>query len=407
MYTYKYAAGRYKNYNPGYYIVDISSYSVADLEKLFDILYIVVYDGFYKVDVCISLETYRLDFSKNPNLKIQDWLTLQNGNNLKTSDVIPADDYSYVKLERIFTYGYFHYPANVNLANDRQDDLLSDAAPDVRIKHYQYQNIDYTEINSHALFTVNGVFMRSVARPDGIYLLGAGLDYIQHKEDLRIGALNFEKLGKVTTVPIVSENLIEIDTDIGKRLEYKLDNLSGKTIFLVVNGQLLVDTNFVYRVADDRVAINLNSFDTAHHYLNYKDSTRTPKLTTFSKFDAYNKQALTAHNSFFVLIDNPSIGVDVSPMTTFHYPNAFHTEERFQHPLVLDNGKFPTPYIRTYGIGQRLLNHDLRIYNKYPFMTAGALGGNILMNPAVNQGDPGRLSKGWMFKIHGLQLRKS
>lgn len=407
MYTYKYSVGRYKNYRPGYHIVDISAYSVADLEKLFDILYIVVNDGFYKTDISIALEDYRFSFAANPTMTIGEWLTSQNENNLKSARVFPGDKYQYVKLERIFTYGYFHYPADLNLANDRQDALLSDAAPDVRIAHYKYDNVDYAKINEYALFTVNGVFVRSIARENGIYLKGVGLDYIAHRQDLRIGALNFEKLGKVKTVPMDQNNLLEEEFEMGVRWSFKLDNIANKTVYAVVNGQLLVDPNMIYRVADDRVALDLTSFDVAHHYLNYKEYTRTPKLALFSKFETYKRAALLAHNSFFVIIDNPSLGVDVEPTTTFSYPNVLHTTERFQHPVVLDNGMFPTPYIRSYGIKQRLLNHDLRVYNKYPFMSAGALGGNVLINEAVNQGDPGRLSKGWLFKIHGLTLKVS
>lgn len=408
MYTYKYSVGRYRNYRPGYHIVDIADYSVADLEKLFDLLYIVIDDSMFKDKVCITLQDYRLDFAKNPTLTIQKWLDTKVNDVLTLSDVMPGDKYRYVKLERIFTYGYFHYPANINLANDRQDLLTSDGAPDIRIEQYRYQNIDYNHINDYALFQVNGVFTRSVGRKDGIYLLGAGLDYIKNRKDLRIGALNFQKIGKIKTIPITKDILQEVSTTSNKRWEIKVtDDLSAKTIYVVVNGQLLVDNSITYKVADNRIAIDLTSFDVIHHYFNYQHYTRTPKLTNLTKFDTYKQQALLADNSFIVLIDNPSVGVDVSPMTTFHYPTVLHTEEKFQHPLVVDNGMFPVPYIRTYGIGQRLWSHDLRIYNKYPTLTTGTLDGNVVPNDTVNPGNPGALMKGWMFKIHAVDLGKT
>lgn len=408
MYTYKYSVGRYKNYRPGYHNVDIAEYSVADLEKLFDILYIVAYDSMFKDNICIALEDYQLAFAQTPNLTIQEWLDTKSNDVLTLSKIMPGDKYLYVKLERIFTYGYFHYPADIKLANDRQVDLLSDSAPDIRIEHYRYQNIDYTKINDYSLFTVNGVFTRAVGRKDGVYLLGAGLDYIEKRNDVRIGAFNFQMLGKVKTIPITTDNLDEIVTTSVKRWEIKVtEPLDGKTIMVVVNGQLLVDPNIVYKIADDRITIDLTTFDVAHHFLNYRKYTRTPKLTNLTKFDTYKKAALLSHNSFLVLVDNPSLGIDVVPMTTFHYPTALHTSETFQHPVLLDSGMFPVPYIRTYGIRQRLLNHDLRVYNKYPFMTTGTKDGNVILNDAINPGDPGRLSKGWMFKIHGIELRKT
>lgn len=408
MYTYKYSTGRYKNYRPGYHPVDIKGYSVADLEKLFDILYITVRDEMFKVDVTIALEDYRLEFAQTPQFDIEQWLQTQGGNNLRPSDITPGDKYSYVKLERIFTYGYFHYPADLNLAKDRQEDLLSDSAPDIRVSHYRYQNIDYNRINDHSLFTVNGVFVRSVGRSDGIYLLGAGTDYIANRNDIRIGALNFQKLGKVKTIPIDKDKLIEVETTSGKLWEYQLEgDHSAKTIYMVVNGQLLVDPEIVYRTADDRLTIDLTAFDVSHHFLNYRNYTRTPKLTNLTKFDNYKRDALLSHNSFIVVIDNPSLGVDVVPLTTFRYPNVLHTEERFQHPVLLESGMFPVPYLKSYGIRQRLLNHDLRIYRFYPFMSDGTKGGQIVLNDAVNPGNPGRLQRGWLFKIHGVELRKS
>ncbi|AEV89578.1 putative virion structural protein [Pseudomonas phage OBP] len=408
MYTYKYSTGRYKNYRPGYHPVDIKGYSVADLEKMFDILYITVRDEMFNSDVTISLEDYRLEFAEVPQYDIEQWLQTQNGNNLKPSDITPGDKYSYVKLERIFTYGYFHYPADLNLAKDRQDALLADSAPDIRVSHYRYQNIDYNKINDYSLFTVNGVFVRSVGRSDGVYLLGAGTDYIANRNDIRIGALNFQKLGKVKTIPFDKDKLIETETTSGKLWEYKLDeNISSKTAYVVVNGQLLVDPEIVSRTADDRLTIDLTAFDVCHHFLNYRHYTRTPKLTNLTKFDNYKKEALLSHNSFIVLIDNPSLGVDVVPLTTFRYPNVLHTEDRFQHPVLLENGMFPVPYLKSYGIKQRLINHDLRIYRFYPFMTDGTKGGQIILNDATNPGNVGRLQRGYTFKIHGVELRKA
>lgn len=408
MYAYKYSVGRYKDYRPGYHTVDIKDYSVADLEQLFDILYIVIDDGFYKIDVCIQLEDYKLEFAQNPQMTINEWLTSQNGNNLKLSNIMPGDKYRYVKLERVFTHGYFHYPADLNLAKDRQELLLSDSAPDIRVAHYALQNIDYADINDHALFTFNGCFVRSYGRADGIYLMGAGSDYIAARNDVRIGALNFEKLGKVKTIPITADNLAEVEVGSRKRWEFTTDiTMENKTVWLVVNGQLVCDSEMVYRVADDRVAIDLTSFDVSRHFLTYSKFIRTPKLTNLTKFDVYKREALVMQNSFIVLIDNPSLGIDVTPLTTFRFPNALHTENRFEHPLLLECGMFPVPYRRSYGIKQRLLNHDVRIYYRYPQQTGGTLDGNVVLNPAINQGVVGHMQKGYLFKIHGIELRKT
>lgn len=406
MYTYKYAVGRYKDYSPGYHIVDIVDYSVADLEKLFDILYIVVNDGMFNVDSCIKLEDYRNEFISNPTLNIVEWLETKRNDNLVSYSNYPKNIKKFVRVERMFTYGLFHYPADLNLANDRQEALTSDAAPDIRVAHYNRTDIKYTDINSNTLFLVNGVFVRSVSRDNGIYLMGAGLDYIKNRKDLRIGAFNFELLGKVKTIPITESNLIEADTTNGKTWRVKTtEQLNNKTVWVVINGHLMVDDDTVHSINDDTVGLNLDSFDVPNHFLNYKNYTRTPVLTNLTKFDKYKRDALLMHNSFIVLVDNPSVGIELTPLTTFSFPNIMHTEDKFQHPLLLENGMFPTPYMLSYGRGDRLLNHDIRVYKRYPFKTSGAMGGKIL-NEGLNPGVPGRLPRGFAFKIFGIPFEK-
>lgn len=407
MYKYLYAVGRYKGHMPGFHVVDISRNRVGDLEKLYSILYIVVRDEMLHTDISLLLDDHRLSFSNTPGSSIQEWLTSQANVPLKQAKVKPGKDPLYVKLERIFTNGYFHYPGDVNLTKDRQSELFADSAPDLLVKHYKYSSgIDYRKISDYSLFTVNGVFYRSFGRSDGVYLLGCGFDYIKNRQDLRVGALNFEKLGKITTIPITNDNLIEQDGTGPKRYRIKVTetSLDNKTVWIVINGQLIVDTEMLYRVSNDHMAISPTAFDAMSHYQTYREYCRTPILTDMSKFDKYKKEALLMHNSFLVVIDNPTLGVETIPLANHLYPNVLHTETRFQHPIVLDNGLFPLPYMKSYGIGQRLLNFDLRVVRKYPIQTNGTLGDQRLNDLTVNQGDPGHLAKGFFFKIHGVKF---
>lgn len=407
MYKYLYAVGRYKDYQPGFHVVDIRNYYVKDLGKLFSVLYIVVEDKLYNTKLTITLDDYALEFAADPTNGIQGWLDTKSQVVLKQSKIQPGTDKQYVKLERLFENGYFHYPADLNLAKDRQPDLFVDSAPDVLIKHYKFTTgIDYTKQAQKCLFTVNGVFARGVGRVDGIYLLGAGNDYIEVRKDIRIGALNFEKIGALKTIPITPDMLKDVQTTGATRWKINLpdQDLQNKTIWVVVNGQLLTDPDLIYQVGDKDIIVNLGAFDAMSHYQTYKEFTRTPKLTNMTKLDNYKKEALTMANSFVVLIDNPTVGVSVVPLTTFHYPNVLHTEERFPHPVVLENGLFPLPYVKSYGIGQRLLNHDVRIKKVYPIQTAGAMGGNFVNSLDINQGSPGHLPKGYFFKIYGINF---
>lgn len=409
MYKYLYAVGRYHGSHPGYHQVDIADWYVGDLEKIFSLLFIVIKDEMEGVNKTITLDDYRSSFANTPKLSIQEWLDLNKSTVLKTTKYTPEDKLSYVKQERLFTHGYFNYPGDINLTKDRQKDLFSDSAPDVLIKHYKYvSGVDYNKQVEHALFTMNGVFYRATGRGDGIYLHGAGLDYIYARQDLRFAALNFQKLGKLECVPIEADKLIEIPSNGERGWKYKLSakQLDSKTVWLVVNGQLIVDSDMIYRVSDDDLVIKLTAFDAMKHNQVYREYCRTPVLKDMSKIHQYKKEALTMHNSFILLIDNPTLGIDVVPLAQHLHPNALHTEDRFQHPIVLDTGLFPVPYMRSYGIKQRILNVDLRINRVYPIQTKGVMGNDKLNSLYVNQGNPGRLVKGFFFKIHGIKFKE-
>lgn len=410
MYKYLYAVGRYKDFQPGFHVVDISNYYVKDLEKLFSILYVVIEDQLYNVNKAITLDDYRTDFAKDSLNGIQGWLDNKNQVVLKTSEIVPGKNKQYVKMERLFTNGYFHHPADINLAKDSQSTLLADSSPDVRLAHYKYiDGIDYNKQVEQSLFTVNGVFVRALGRQDGIYLLGAGFDYMETKQDLRIGALNFQKIGKIKTIPITEDLLFNVDSNVNKRWKIKLtdQSLNNKTIWAVVNGQLLTDPDLIYQVGDNEIMLDMGSFDAMSHYQTYREYTRTPKLTNMLKIDEYKSNVLTMHNSFIILIDNPTIGISVTPLTTFHYPNVFHTEERFEHPLMIENGLFPVPYVKTYGVKQRLLNHDIRIKRHYPIQTSGVMANNFVNSLDTLSGNPGHLPKGFLFKIFGVNFERA
>lgn len=411
MYKYLYAVGRYKDYQPGFHVVDIAQYYIKDLGKLFSTLYIVMHDSVFNGEIAIQLDRYQLEFESNPTMDIQEWLDTKSQEVLVRSPVIPGKDRLFVNAVRPFTDGYFHYPGDLNLAKDRQEDLFADTAPDILVKHYQYHTgIDYKAIADYGLFTVNGVFYRGVPRSDGLFLVGAGSDYIYAKRDVRLGALNFKQLGKVQTTPVTPEMLYEVKTSGDTRWKIKVNKsmLTGnRTAWLVLNGQLLVDDDIIYQVSGTELMFNPKSFNPMKHYQTYREYTKTPKLADMNKFDKYIKEALTKHNSFLVFIDNPTLGIEVEPLSTFHYPNVLHTENKFPHPVMLENGLFPTVYPKSYGIKQRLLNHDVRIQRNYPIETSGTMAGSSYNSLAMNQGDPGHLPRGYFFKVFGVSFKSA
>lgn len=403
MYSYKYAVGRYRNYQPGFHIVDISKIAVGKLLRYFTILDIVLYDEIYKRDVKITLDDYATTFG-NDTRTIVEFLS-DNGNNvLKYSLDVPKNEYVYAQWESPYHKGFYSHPANINLANDRQEKLTADAAPDIRLIRDNYTYTEYKKLSDYALFIMNGCFVRAEGNTTGLYLRGAGKDYQKQKKDVYISAINMEKIGKIKTIPITKEMVRHDATNMGKRFFVDLDkntDLDGKTVWVVFNGQLLVDEDIVGRINKNTMLLDMGYVDMMTHYITYRQYTRTPEWKDQDKDDAYIFNCLISENSFVVVIDNPTVGIELEPMVKFQYPLSHQTAERFNHPVMMENGLFPYCFRRSYGNGERIVNTDVGHLLLPIIDSTGRLSDNIVYTTAT-KGQAGFLPRAYLFKITGI-----
>lgn len=403
MYTYEYGIGRYRDYRPGAHLVDISKIPLKSLNKYFTILDIVLYDGIYKRNIKITLDHYVGTFSKLSET-IEEWLENNPTIVLDYTLDIPENTKNYALWESLSHKGFYPHPGNINLSNDRQEKLTAEAAPDIRILRDNYDYTDYGKLADYALFIMNGYFVRAVGNSTGLYLRNAGKDYQANKEDIYVSAINMEKIGKLETIPITS-SMLRHDYDSDGR-QYFIDmpvntSLEDKTIWIVFNGQLLTDTDIISKVTPDTLLLNMGNVDAMTHYITYRKRTRTPVWSNQDKDRIYLYNALCADNSFVVLIDNPLVGIDIEPTTTFKYPINHHTNDKFNHPVMLENGLFPYCLRRTYGNEARIINTDISALDRPVINSVGRLS-----DPSVftgkNAGDPGTLPRAYLFKIFGV-----
>lgn len=403
MYTYKYAIGRYRNYQPGFHIVDISTIAVKNLLKYFTILDIVLYDEIYNRKVTITLDDYASEFV-NDDRNINQYLEDNGNNTLEYSLEVLNNEYVYAKWESLSHKGFYPHPANINLSNDRQEKLTSQAAPDVRLLRDNYTYSEYKKLAAYALYVVNGCFVKAEGNTTGLYLRNVGKDFQHIKKDLYVSAINMEKIGKVESISITKE-MVRYDGDkTGSRFFIDLSkstNLEDKTVWVVFNGQLLVDEDIVNKANKNTLYLDTSNIDLMSHHTTYSQYTRTPKWTDQSKQYNYVLDCLTADNSFVILIDNPTVGVEISPMVKFAYPINHQTEEKFNHPVMLENGLFPYCFRRTYGNEARIVNTDIGHAYLPVIDTVGDMSDNLVYT-AANKGQAGFLPRAYLFKITGI-----
>lgn len=403
MYTYEYAVGRLRYGPPGIHIQNIQSLPLNTLSTQFASLRIVVTDQTWNRLCTLSLDDYAATFA-NYSGDIDQFLT-DNGNTaLKYSLIIPKKEYVYVRWESLSHKGFYTYPGNSALSHDRQDKLLAESAPDIRLMRVDETFTGYKELSQKALYVVNGGFVRTLWDTSALYLKGAGSDYSTFKRDIYVSALNFEKIGSIATLPITESMITVPEEKAGRALFIDLNKditLKNKTVWLVFNGQLLVDEDIITVTGDRTVLFDHGYVNALYHYLTYKDITRVVDFTRQDNVDAYVKASLLCDNSFLVVIDNPGVGVELEPLVKFAYPMNHYTPETFTHPVMLENGLFPYCYRRTYGIDDRVINTDIPHLYRPVIRTTGQLSSPRVYT-GVNKGDVGSLPRAFMVKITAL-----
>lgn len=405
MYEYRYSVGRYRDSQPGYHIVDISKNKLSDLSKAYSQLDIVLYDLTYKRLVKITLDDYFTVFNSYTKT-IVDWLVANGNNTLNYSLTIPGNKYVYAEWVSLYHKGFFISPGNVNLSNDSQSKLTAESAPDIRITRDNYIYDEYKSLTDYSLYLMNGCFVRGVGKDNGIFIIGGGRDYQAVNQDIYVSAIDFSKIGKVKTIPITKAmvrrdekngyNKFLIDLD-------KNENLVGKTIWFVFNGQLVVDQEIIDHIGSNTLMFNPQYVDMMTHYITYKQYTRTPKWSLQSKRDKYVEDCMIEDNSFVVIIDNPSIGIEVSPLMMYEYPSSAFSNDKTVHPIMLENGLFPTTTRRQHGFNDRVIDFDIRHVYKPIIESVGNLNTDSVYD-TVNSGMVGKLPDAFEFKITGITL---
>lgn len=403
MYEYRYAVGRFRGYQPGHQLVDISKYKLSDVASNFSFLDIVIYDDFYKRLVKITLDDYYDTFAHYAK-SIVDFLK-ENGNKVLNYQLkIPKNEYVYGRWESIFHKAFYIHPGNVNLSNDSQSKLTADAAPDIRIVR---DNVDYTgykNLSDYSLFIMNGCFVRAVGNNNGIFLIGAGRDFQKIRQDMYVSAIDFERIGKIKTIPITKTMLRRATEGGANRFFFDLnknENLTNKTIWFVFNGQLCVDEDVISHIGSNTLQFRPEYIDMSKHYFTYSQYTRTAEWTDQSKRDRYAEDSIVMDNSFVIIIDNPTVGISIDPLIMSKWPSAGLSNETFQHPIMLENGLFPYTNRRKYGFKDRLVHFD--IHHQYlPVLDSVGNLSTDKVYDLVNNGQMGKLPDAFEFKITGI-----
>lgn len=408
MYTYKRAVGINQLFPRGEELVDISTLTTRVLVETYRELKIIVTDALYSRDVTIDMQDYRNQFSVF-NGTIQQWLNSMSTTVLKTSNVLPGNEYRYVTSHDIQYLWFTLFPGNANQGDDKQDLLDIYNAPDIRVIKTDKTVVDYDELVARTLWTYNGHLVRAVSDKKAVYLLNAG-KHFHVNDNCHVGVLNFNTLSKLKTYGIKETDIEFEGNDEYIYLHLRAPvSLKGKKLWMSLGGRLTLD-DVVETVSDRMVVIRTEKLNMFERIFDSKgmidlsaviDPEREVVGKDFFRTKDFWVKLLTDPSSFFIVLDNPNLYVSVDPICTYQYPFTYHTEEQRNVPLMLSNGLLPKFYTRKI-INRRLLDIDLGTKKNYLNKTTGIANGGDLHHGYNSRFDPSSLYNGYLLYIRSV-----
>ena len=283
-------------------------------------------------------------------IKLGEWLVSIGNQTIPLSDDLPANDRVYATYRDVWCHGFQVQGYNRNIAVEQE--LTLDQMIDAIVSKPE---VDYSLVDQHALFLVNGLIHNSVAIPDGLVIQDAGKSLQASKEN-RVGILNFEKIGKIDRYAITPEMLVPPTEDLPytDSVYLKLTDIdtTNKTVGIVIGGYLHLLDNAYDQVGSQLLKLNMRDYPIVERYWILKQNTDVSsiKLTSFNnrkdKLDFTELTSteniaalLTLTQSFVVTIDAVDIGVARVMAHQAELAGRYMAYSKPMYPLISDTGR--------------------------------------------------------------------
>lgn len=200
------------------------------------------------------------------------------------------------------------YHPSHNVAAEDYDDVI-----------INYSAVTPQYLHENALWSFGGFFLPTTWHSYGLRVMGAG-DLIRKSSDFRAGCLNFEKIGKVTQVPITQSMISKVDDTYTYFDSVTINagtSLTNKTVGIVLGGYLHLLDGFVKVISDRTVKLSMRHLQyiermlVARKYLDIPgleiEDVEAYAIPQKLRSDIAGLAYLTSPYSFLVIIDNPNM----------------------------------------------------------------------------------------------------
>lgn len=282
----------------------------------------------------------------SPTLTVQQWLTDIGNKTLPFEAELPNEKIRTVKYAQAWHCGY-NIQARARLGTVNHDTSIF-YKEDLILTH---PNFEPEFIRDNSLITVNGYFHLTDWTKDGVRIID-GNTTVARCNDNQIGMYSFEQIGKLAFHRITDE-MITAQTDttplwdaVYLTLPDDVD-LENKTVLLVTGGYLNVLSDVYTRCADRTWRLSFGNMMFLNRYLQSSVdldmsslgltvSKDDPSLFNVQelKHDSVVRAYLTLSQSFFVIVDSPSLFQSFEPVQYLNLPGRFTNGEGTQYPLT-------------------------------------------------------------------------
>lgn len=339
-------------------------------------------------DTNTALDLAKIEWSVDPSLTFNAFLTANGANTLPTSTTLPQISTKYAKYKDVFQAGYSVTPISPNAAVDSQ---LPDE--DKTWLFLTQPKINWTLFKKSVMVSVNGYFHFMDADSNGAYIRD-GMQSRTISRQNQIGMVSFAGMAGLEYVDLTADMIYKQNPDLSmaEGLYIKVgQDISSKTVMLVIGGYLhVLDEQTFKRVGDDIIKVDIANFPLLDRYyesiqyldlssLNLEHNDRNPEEITIAQLysDAALKAYFSLSQSFIVLADNPEIFRETQDIQRLSAHGEYISTIEPVYPLITGKGRV-SEYWPTYDRGRWLLSiRDPRRYRPTYYTTTAKAQVNV------------------------------
>ncbi|ARV77324.1 virion structural protein [Pseudomonas phage Noxifer] len=326
---------------------DLSNALVSTLATVYgEVMLYITYAGFPGQKALRFDKTMNFRRGIDTSLTVQAWLTSVGNTTLPWETTLPNE------TVRLVEYGHaWHMGYDIQTRGRHTNiETLTSAfvQEDLMLTHPKF---DPQYIDEHCLFTVNGFVHLSDWGTDGVRIVD-GNSTVRKSNDNQVGLISFENIGKIRKVPITEAMLSKQNENTPYYQTTYVTmpddvDMENKTVLLVLGGYLHPFSKSYVRVSDRAWRIELQNILFLERYIESVKGMNMDQLglsddpenrTLFSVEEMQRDSAmlgyLTMSQSFFVVIDAPSMFHELEPLEYAGFPGRYLNRDGRQLPVV-------------------------------------------------------------------------